>query len=102
VIELRTTVNVKSVSLLNKDKMKKNEKTIYLIEFALEVIKDNGLEKTKNSDNWTIGEDLEEHLKLLKQDIVLHSVEVCEYCKVKKVSQKGAICRSCYYHTDKC
>ena len=57
--------------------MTEKETTIYLLEFALEVIEGEGLERSTNQDNWVIGRDIEEHLKTLKQvknDDLLHSV----------------------------
>lgn len=42
--------------------------TIYLFEFALQVLNDNKLLEVKNKDNWVIGRDIDEHLKKLKND----------------------------------
>ncbi len=46
--------------------MNKDEMTIYLMEFALQVLEDNDLLDVKNSDNWTIGVDMQVHLDYLK------------------------------------
>ena len=53
----------------------------------------------RNNTNWAGG-----RVEFRKQEPWGKFINILstEYCKVKKVSQKGAICRSCYYHTDKC
>lgn len=48
----------------------------YVLKFALQVIEDNELEHTMNSENWVIGKAIEEQLEKLKN------------CSIHDVSQQ--------------
>ena len=54
----------------------------YVLKFALQVIEDNELENTKNSDNWVIGEAIEEQLEQVKN------------CSIPDVSQQRELLES--------
>lgn len=77
--------------------MKTTETTIYLLKFALEIIEQNELEDTKNKDNWTLGKDIEAHIKELEiienndtlPDVIGRMIERAKYLH-KELGKEGA------------